>query len=147
MGKLKHSVILRESLASSPVGFPAGEELPDWAWEQVKGKAHLHETPVKDVQPVVIPAPKDQDPETDYDSAETTESDKILPKIDVVEEDDEEDLEAPPRKASKARWLAFAKEAQEEGFPVQLTGSEDRDGVIDACIEAGAVEYADEPKK
>lgn len=145
MGKLKHSVFLRESVASSPVGFKAGTELPDWAWELVKDKKHLQENPEADLQPVTLPKPADQDEEVDYESAATTEN--ILPKIDVIPEgDDEEEVEAPPRNASKARWLAFAKEAKEDGFPVELTGSEDRDGLIDACVAAGAVEYPDETK-
>jgi hypothetical protein len=141
--KLKSNIFLRENLAVMPTGFLAGEELPDWAYELVKDRTHLFEDQVPE-EVVTTPAPADQKVGKDYESGEIAGNPSNFPSVNAEGEDDDDDEVVIPRKnASKAIWLKFAKEAIAEGYPVELTGKEDRDGVIAACDKAGALDDED----
>ena len=136
--KLKVNVLLRENLAVMPTGFLAGEELPAWAYDQVKDRTHLFEDAAPQ-EVVRTPAPADQDPGTDYESGEIAGNPSNVPLAEPDGDSEPDEVVIPSRKASKAVWLKFAKEAIAEGFPVELTGKEDREGIIAALEKAKAL--------
>jgi hypothetical protein len=135
MAELKHGVVLRESTNKMPVAFNPGDELPDWAAEQLENSPHLFEDDAAPapVDEVVIPAPADQKPITGQIPGAgplTEPAATELGKTEIVDED-----EPPKRNASGLAWRTFA-EAQ--GVPV--TDDMDRNDIIKACEEAGVVE-------
>jgi hypothetical protein len=140
--KLKVNIFLRENTAVMPQGFVAGEELPDWAYELVKDRTHLFEDQAPE-EVVRTPAPAEQVPGKDYESGEIAGNPSNFPSENAEGEDDDE-VEIPRKNASKVVWLKFAKDAIAEGYPVELTGKEDRDGIIAACEKAGALEADDD---
>lgn len=135
MADLKHSVILRESVNKLPVSFAPGDDLPDWAVEQLENSPHLFEDDVapEPVAPVEIPKPADQKPITGQVPGAgplTEPAATELGKPEVVDEN-----EAPKRNASERAWRLFA-----EGQGVPVTEDMDRSEIIKACEEAGVVD-------
>lgn len=129
-----HSIAVVEYDGGPVVSFPAGTELPDWAWDQVKDKEHLHIPFSTDVQARRLPLPRER-----TGAVEETDSGKEPHTSKTEAEDDEDEaLELPADGATKATWLKFAKEAEAAGYKVELTGNEDRDAVRDAVKAAVA---------
>lgn len=150
--KLITSVFLREPKTDTRHSFGPGDDLPEWALEQVKGQRHLFEEGVSG-KIVRLPAPYEQAAEREHpvtgqpqskEPAATEEGKSDLVDVDGDEEsedeesEDEESDEAPSRAASEADWREFA---ESEGVPV--TDSMKRNDIIAACEEAGVIE----PKK
>lgn len=134
--KLAQSVILRKTLGALPVGFAAGESLPDWAYEQVKNATHLFEESDFVVDDI-IPKPADQD-EDESDNAGALP----IPNHDEIEPIEVEEEEGPPkRNASRAIWFAYGEKMIEKGYPVELDG--DREKIIASLEETGAIPTKD----
>lgn len=137
---LKHSVALFEYVGASIKSFPAGTELPDWAWDQVKDQEHLHVPFGTDIAPRRIPRPNERTgSEKESDSGKPAHTSKTAEQVE--EEEDEDELVAPDKGATKAVWAKFAKDVNENtDFDVVLTGKEDRDGIRAAVVASGAIE-------
>lgn len=132
-------VFLREPGADSLSSFGPGDELPDWALEQLADSDHLFEGEDEDerLHAVKQPVPSQVGPETDYaegagkatEPAATEQGETQLAPVDG--EDGEGADEEPKGNASREAWALYAAE---QGVPV--TDEMGRDDIKAAVAEA-----------
>ena len=115
---LKHNVVLRKSLSSSPQTFLKGESLPEWAEKLVGNHVFESLAPYNgSSNPVAINVGKKKG-----SSAPEAKPIEVAPEA--------EELKVPSKRASRATWKAFA-----ERLGVSFPADAGRDDIVD-LVEA-----------